>query len=142
MKTGGFLKRNSRMKKFRKVEGENKEVLQVGEADALFSKQIRHRDKQCVNCGSTMFLGCSHYFSRGTYATRYDPENCVTFCQSCHEKMELEKNGEYKKFMAMRLGSIRFNALIYRAMNKVSPYYAISEFQKRCEALEGNDIEY
>ena len=141
MKTGGKLKSHSRMRNFRKVEGEIKDVWQVDEADRIFSQEIRKRDGCCVNCGSTMFLGCSHYFERGIYNTRFDPENCITLCQECHEKWEHEKHGIYLDYMKMWLG-IGFLSLQIRAKGKVSPYQAISEFMKVSETFKNQDIIY
>lgn len=129
------------MKQFREVEGEDENVLQVSEADRLFSIEIRKRDGQCVNCGSTLFLGCSHYFSRGIYALRYDPENCITLCQECHENWEHEKDGVYKDFMIMWLGEEEFEVLKYRSKMKINPYQAITEFMKS-NILQSDEIEY
>lgn len=130
------------MKKFREVKGEDENVLQVDEADRQFSLQIRKRDGQCVNCGSMFFLQCSHYFGRGIYATRYDPLNCITLCQICHDQWEHEKDGVYKDFMIMWLGEGGFLALEIRSREKVSPYCAIAEFMKMSRTLQDNHIEY
>lgn len=135
-------KKQKRMRKFREVKGEDENVLQVAEADVQFSKEIRKRDGQCVNCGSTLFLGCSHYFGRAIYATRYDPYNCITLCQECHEIWELEKNGIYKDYMIMWLGVTGFDWLKSRAQDKVTPYEAITEYMKLSRTLKDNNIEY
>lgn len=140
MKKSGFKKKYSTLRKFRIVEGDN--IIQVAEADRLFSLQIRKRDGQCVNCGSTLFLGCSHYYGRGIYATRYDPLNCITLCQECHEIWESEKNGIYKDYMMMWLGDEKFRKLFYTSQQKVTPYQAISSFMKICVSLQDNEIRY
>lgn len=138
----GLKKSSKSMKKFREVTGEDENVLQVHEADSLFSKQIRKRDGQCVNCGSTLFLGCSHYFGRAIYATRYDPLNCICLCTSCHELWEHEKDGVYKDYMIMWIGEEEFKALKERANEKVSPYDSIVAYMKLSATLQDNDIEY
>lgn len=146
MKKTGFknkyssLKSSKRMRTFREVKGEDENVLQVHEADKKFSLDIRKRDGQCVNCGSTLFLGCSHYFGRATYATRYDPLNCITLCQECHEVWENQKQGIYKDYMIMWLGADSFEWLKLRSETKVSPYEAIVSYMKLRSALQ--DIHY
>ena len=130
------------MRAFREVKGEDKNVLQVHEADRKFSLEIRKRDGECRNCGSTLFLGCSHYFGRVIYATRYDPLNCITLCQQCHEIWEVSKKGVYKDFMLMWLGAKEFEKLEERSQEKVSPYYAITEYMKLSRSVQNNEIEY
>lgn len=149
MKNSGFknkyssLKTSSkRMRNFREVKGEDENVLQVYEADRKFSLEIRKRDGQCVNCGRGMFLGCSHYFGRGIYSTRYDPFNCITLCQECHEVWENEKQGIYKDYMELWLGVRMFGFLKERAKEKVTPYEAIAEYMRVSKALQVNHIEY
>lgn len=137
----GFRRSSHRMRSFREVKGDEP-VLQVFEADKKFSLEIRKRDKQCVNCGSTMFLGCSHYFGRGTYATRYDPYNCITLCQNCHNEWEHEKDGVYKDYMIMWLGEKEFADLQARAQKKRTPYEAILAYMDLSRSVENNGIEY
>lgn len=131
------------MRSYRKVEGPE-DALQVDEADAQFSREIRKRDGQCVNCGSTLFLGCSHYYGRAIYATRYDPYNCITLCQECHEQWEPKsaKEGIYKDYMIMWLGPVKFRSLEISAQNRVSPYTAIREYMRLSQTLQDNNIEY
>lgn len=132
----GFNKSTKRMRSFREVKGEDENVLQVREADRQFSLEIRRRDKQCVSCGSGLFLGCSHYFGRVIYATRYDPLNCITLCSECHEKWELQKKGIYKDFMMMWLGEGGFLALELRSKERISPYEAIFRYMKLSNSVE------
>lgn len=144
MKTGGYLKSHSSLRKFREVRGEEENVWQVNEADRKFSIEIRKRDGgQCMNCGSPMFLGCSHYFGRGIWSTRFNPLNCIALCQECHELWEHEKNGVYRDFMIMWLGEEEFNLLKYRAEEvKITPYEAITKLMELCRNLPDNDIQY
>lgn len=148
MKNSGFknkystLKSGRRMKQFHEVKGEDENVLQVAEADRRFSLEIRKRDGQCVNCGSTLFLGCSHYFGRAIYATRYDPLNCITLCQSCHEIWELDKKGIYTDYMKIWLGEEGLMVLEFRAKTKLSPYEAIMNYMRLSQTLQDNNIQY
>lgn len=139
---GSFLKKKTKMKQFREVRGENEDVLQVSQADNLFSKEIRKRDKCCLNCGSILFLGCSHYFSRGNYATRYSFQNCITLCQECHESWEYKKEGVYKYFMIEWLGEEGFKILEEKSKTKLTPYLAIMEFMEINLTLQDKEIEY
>ncbi len=140
MKKSGFKNKYSPMKKFRPIEGDN--ILQVSEADRKFSLYIRQRDGRCVVCGSSLFLGCSHYYGRGIYATRYDPDNCITLCQECHEVWEHEKGGVYWNYMFAWLGPQRLEALKTRSETRISPYQAIESFMELTAKLQSNDIEY
>lgn len=58
------------------------------EADAVFSKFIRIRDKgQCFTCptkGRIEDMQCGHYVSRSRLTTRYDEENCHCQCVACN----------------------------------------------------------
>jgi hypothetical protein len=89
--------------------------------DALFSNYIRTRDKwQCQYCGKTpnkQGLHCSHYYSRARESTRFDPENAVALCFSCHNLIghSSEYGGVYKEFMIKRLGKKGFDLLTLRA---------------------------
>ena len=55
-------------------------------ADQAFSRYIRARDGECVNCGSKDFLQAAHIISRSYKSIRVNPENCVALCRSCHVK--------------------------------------------------------
>ena len=131
------------MRKFREVKGPE-EVWQTDEADIIFSKDIRTRDQECLNCGAKHFLTCSHYHERGNWNTRFDPENCITLCVECHEIWENKKDGIYKDFMLGLLGEYRFYELEKRANIKVTPYEAIREFMvsRRLKLEQGNIIKY
>jgi len=125
------IKRRTPLKKFKEIEGKDSkgnEILQVNEADRIFSIQIRERDGRCLRCGSTAFQTCSHFFKRAIYSTRFDPDNCDDFCQPCHEEWEGDPNGEYLKFKIEQLGTERFTALIVRARIRISPKEAVIKF--------------
>lgn len=87
----------------------------VSVADSKFSKIIIERDGKCLNCGSTSMLSCSHFHGRSIWATRWDPENCMTFCIPCHDVLESKKGGLYKAIMIVWLGVDRFCLLDMRA---------------------------
>ncbi len=88
-------------------------------ADAMFSLYIRKRDGRCMhpNCTrkndrDTKAMQNSHFYGRGEWVTRFDPENCDTAHRGCHYfKWEKTKNTEYLDFKKKQLGTKRFNAL-------------------------------
>lgn len=141
MKHSGFKTKKNSLRRFREVQGEE-DVIQVDEADRRFSIEIRKRDGQCVNCGSTWPLSCSHYHGRARYGTRFDPKNCITLCTPCHDLWEHEKEGVYKDYMVMWIGEEEFRLLKERANEKVSPYDSIVAYMKLSATLQDNDIEY
>lgn len=83
-------------------------------ADRYFSKWIRERDGMCKRCGTLENLTCSHYHKRGISNTRFDPENCISLCGSCHALWEGPKEA-YTDFMISWLGLDAFIALQKRA---------------------------
>ena len=69
-------------------------AVKITPADAAFSKCVRERSAwRCDRCGTyypegkRMGLHCSHYFGRGSYATRFDPLNAFSHCYGCHQYM-------------------------------------------------------
>lgn len=88
-------------------------------ADLMFSLWIRQRDGMCMHprCTrkwdrDTKGMQNSHFFGRGEWATRFDPENCDTAHKGCHlYQWEKTKNTEYKEFKINQLGKKKFNAL-------------------------------
>jgi hypothetical protein len=90
-------------------------------ADRAFSNFIRERDGwTCQRCGReypppTSALHNSHFFSRGKWSTRFDPENCMALCYGCHRFMDKHIESEYKPFKIERIGEDAFSALSIRA---------------------------
>lgn len=90
-------------------------------ADSEFSKFIRKRDGRCMNpwciCGlnyqgvDPKMLECSHFYDRGIWLTRFDPDNCVALGRACHQLWEDDKQGRYSEFMERWLGKERFRKL-------------------------------
>lgn len=67
------------------------------QADKVFSKWIRQRDKNCYTCGGRA-QQCGHYVSRSYLALRYSEENAHAQCVSCN----IFKNGNLTVY-ALRL---------------------------------------
>jgi len=62
--------------------------------DKLFSELKRGSRTNCQRCGKQADpkgLHCCHIFSRKYYSTRFDPENAVVLCFSCHSWFDTHK---------------------------------------------------
>lgn len=90
-------------------------VWSTDKADTVFSKWVRARDGRCLRCATTEGLTCSHFWLRKHSSTRFDPDNCIALCGTCHADWEHRKNNEYKAFMIRWLGQERYDALETRA---------------------------
>ena len=53
------------------------------DADAVFSKWIRQRDRICITCNSEA-TQAGHYFSRRYNSIRFDPVNVNGQCMRCN----------------------------------------------------------
>lgn len=117
-------------------------IWSTNKCDAEFSREIRARDKKCLRCGSTERLTCSHYFSKGSTSTRYDPENCITLCYRCHygsyyltedafQGWEYDREGGYREYMINWLGEEKFQQLKVKAHTFQSLENARQEYQER-----------
>ena len=108
----------------------------TAKADAKFSLFIRERANwKCQRCYKDFSnnkgqLHCSHFWSRRHSSTRYDAENCVAACYSCHKwHWEIEKQGEYRDFMLNWLGNEKYTVLAERSRSIVLRIDAIKQLQ-------------
>lgn len=110
-------------------------------ADSQFSLFIRHRDGRCMNpmCATRerdiSKLECSHYWDRGIWITRFDPENCIALCHWCHAKWEDTKQGRYREIMIRIIGEDRYAAMQKRVEDykyKNIPYLSKDMAIQRC----------
>lgn len=96
-------------------------IWELSKADKEFSLFIRNRDGKCQNplcvCGLNysgapiQSLDCSHYYDRGIWLTRFDPDNCIALGRRCHQMLEEKKDDEYKWIMERRLGKKEFSRM-------------------------------
>ena len=125
----------------RKDKPKKLKLWSTKKCDIEFSKEIRARDKKCLRCGTTQRLTNSHYYSKGSTLTRYDPENCITLCYRCHygayyfgengfQGWEYSREGEYKDFMIKWLGVAKYEALKKRAHTYQSLADAREKYQE------------
>ena len=100
--------------------------IKLDPADTEFSVHIRLRDKKCLRCGRIgepdrfgrpiKGLECSHYWSRRHEGTRFEPDDCMTFCAYDHDYLgHGEGRDEYKKMMTDKLGPARMKTLEVQA---------------------------
>src|SRR5215469_6982076 len=58
----------------------------VEKVDKLIGNQVKERDHwKCVRCGSDKQLNAAHVLPKGAHPRlRFEPENIITLCFSCH----------------------------------------------------------
>ena len=115
-------------------------VWKLSTADRKFSDFIRSRDKKCLKCGrSDRQLQCSHFWDRQHYATRFDPDNCITLCAWCHnlgpDNWEQDRYGEYRAFMIKWLGKKKFGELEETHIRDIRNPYKKRKAIVECMAL-------
>jgi 5-methylcytosine-specific restriction endonuclease McrA len=71
----------------------------VESADREMSLYIRARDGRCVVCGSRERLTNGHLFSRVSYSTRWDEDNCMAQCVACNYNHERDFEPFRQKFV-------------------------------------------
>jgi 5-methylcytosine-specific restriction endonuclease McrA len=107
--------------------------IKIGKYDALWSKLVRDRDKQCLYCGRRDYLAAHHYIRRGIKATRLQLDNGITLCPahhtfstefSAHRTEQTFKQWFEKKFAAR---ASRMRAL---SQTHMSERQAILEFKE------------
>ena len=107
-------------------------------ADDKFSQFIRKRDGKCQRCGSANNLQASHFWSKNHWATRYDPDNCITLCYPCHygngKGWEYDLQGEYREYMLKKLGK-HYRELEIKAHSFKSRRQAIEEWQNKWHTI-------
>lgn len=89
--------------------------------DAVFSDLVRCRANwTCEHCGKNYpdsstrsGLHCSHHFGRRYQSTRYDPENAMSLCFGCHNKVA-EDPDMHRRIFIEWLGEGGYQLLIER----------------------------
>ena len=113
--------------------------------DTICSKYIRKRDGRCVRCGSKVEFNAngdpvshqaSHFWSRGNWATRFDPDNVDTLCFGCHQMWGGDYRRDYEAFKINQLGKKAFIKLEQKAHS-----YA-NKLKERASAKAFYKVEY
>lgn len=96
--------------------------IKVTGLDVLFSKFIRLRAHGiCERCGANKRLQCSHFHGRRKRTVRWNEDNAVALCFSCH-RFFTENPLAHTEFFRERLGDTRFEMLNIQAqMTGVKP---------------------
>lgn len=134
------LRKHSRSNGYKITIGDNQITSwSLRTADTKWSAWIRNRDGRCLRCGTWNDLTNSHFHGRANSGTRFNPDNCDTFCLECHEFMETKKgiNQEYWLFKYYQLGQERMDILEDLAQESYSRAKAIKEVM---DFLSGNPI--
>ena len=120
-------------------------------ADDWFSKCVRERANwTCEMCGTIHAeaqatakcggLYCSHLFSRGNWAVRFDPDNAFCHCTACHfrfggdreiQRIEYEKvfgNGKYE-IIREKKNDTTLGRMAKREIKEIAKHY-MGEFQR------------
>ena len=113
--------------------------------DVVFSNYIRCRDDwTCQRCGKyyepldsnkRMGLHCSHFYGRGNWAVRFDPDNAVALCYGCHRFLG-SNPVDHRDFILKRLGKERFEDLNQRRNKTIKKSHLRSkEFLKELKLM-------
>ena len=95
--------------------------IKLDSLDRMFSLIVRKRaDGKCEYCGQVKKLQCAHFIGRRYRNTRWEFDNCVALCFSCHNWMH-DFPSDCDEFFTQRLGSKRVEELQIQARtyNKV-----------------------
>ena len=98
--------------------------IKIQACDMWFSKALRQsRGNQCENCGTMdAKMECCHIYGRRNSSTRWDTDNCLCMCHSCHRHYT-ENPVLFHNWLANYLGSGKM-AIIqekHTAIFKVNP---------------------
>ena len=85
-------------------------------ADAMFSEYIRARDVVCQYCLQKAAAEVHHHFGRRFWSVRFDEQNCVGLCFTCHRLFH-ESPIVQVKWWEKRLGQDDYRNLMIRANN-------------------------
>lgn len=116
--TKRIVSRGTKRPKARVLPDKGPKLWSYKMADSKFSRYIRARDRRCFFCPNPATQN-SHYWGRGNWATRYDPENCDGICGGCHMRHEGSKQGLYRSMKIDQLGRARYAALEKRARGQM-----------------------
>ena len=86
----------------------------IDRLDALVSKIVRDRDRRCVDCGRypepDLQLTHAHIFPRDNMSVRFDPNNGVTLCFTCHRWYH-DHPVQFKLWIIRLIGREKYDSL-------------------------------
>lgn len=88
----------------------------TNKCDDLFSKIVRSQG-ECERCGNTnpKSLQCAHVISRRHLRTRWDLENAICLCTSCHLYWQHKEPYEFVRWFDNKFGGNLYDELKKRA---------------------------
>ncbi len=120
--------------------------IKVDPLDILFSK-VKNllAGGKCEYCGK-VGNQCSHFHSRRKRSVRWDTDNAIWACFSCHLYLGEHPNKHYE-FFRKRLGTERFDALNIRAeqlthYTKQDKEKIKTDLKEKIKLLEGESENY
>jgi hypothetical protein len=98
-------------------------------ADRLWAVAIKARDGHCLRCGQDYHLEAAHIWGRNHYGVRWDLENGIALCRSCHVKFTY-RPAAWHLWIQGLLGPAKYDALALRANTaKADVEVAIAELE-------------
>ena len=86
------------------------------QADDLFREIVNKKyNSICVNCNSKYHPQVAHLISRGYYTVRWDINNAVILCSSCHVKFTF-KPLQWEQWIIKRIGQFEYDNLKRKAL--------------------------
>lgn len=106
-------------------------------ADVLFSQYIRKRDGKCMRCGKDTTLQCAHYFGRRNRRLRYDPQNSITLCYSCHIFWAHKEPHEFVEWFREKFPkNYEYLLKVRNEVEKIDYEEVIESLQKLLESMD------
>jgi len=119
------------LKKPRKV---SKTTLQK-KADQLLQELGRELNKKCIVCGGP--YSCLHHYVKKSQSTalRYDLDNCIPLCHSCHSSIHVNLNDLVAGRIALMKGQEWVEGLERKKRLGAGKNYGIGFYQNIIEGL-------
>ena len=91
----------------------------IDRLDAVVSRIVQDRDRYCMDCGRFPVRGYvqlthAHIFPRANMSVRFNPDNGITLCFSCHRHHQ-EHPVLFMEWMIRHMGRARYEAPERRA---------------------------
>jgi hypothetical protein len=110
-------------------------VKHVKQADRVFSQIVRSRGA-CERCFDSYELDCAHIFGRGFWPTRWDEDNALCLCRSCHRRAH-DFPDAFMAWVEQRMGTEALDALRLKAHapSKVDVEGVLTDLRQRLKEI-------
>jgi len=78
--------------------------IRIRPTDKLYSRIIRKERPICEVCHKKRSKEVHHFYSRNHENTRFDDENIISCCFSCHRLFHSNPNFDRKQWMLRKIG--------------------------------------